>query len=81
MQPFTVAYMELQELSLRLVSPLPQIVSFHENSYNIMHKKTTVFMLNHEFTKISEVNLFASIYRLFHEDFSSIIGTNINECS
>ena len=28
------------------------------------------------FTKISEVNLSTFIYRLFHEDFSSIIGTN-----
>ena len=27
-------------------------------------------------TKISEVNLFAVMYRLFQEDFSSIIGTN-----
>ena len=26
------------------------------------------------YTKILEVNLFAFAYRLFHEDFSSIIG-------
>ena len=26
--------------------------------------------------KITEVNLFVFIYRLFHEDFSPIIGTN-----
>ena len=29
-----------------------------------------------DITKISEVNSFAFIYRLFHEDFSSIVGTN-----
>ena len=28
-------------------------------------------------TKISEVNLYAFIYRLFHEGFSSIFRTNI----
>ena len=27
-----------------------------------------------KYTKILEVNLFAFAYRLFHEDFSSIIG-------
>ena len=27
--------------------------------------------------KITEVNLFAFVYRLFHEDFSPIVGTNI----
>ena len=33
-------------------------------------------------TKIySEVNLSAVIYRLFHKDFSSIIGTNTAACS
>ena len=33
-------------------------------------------MINGEllYTKILEVNLFAFAYRLFHEDFSSIIG-------
>ena len=29
-------------------------------------------------TKITEVNLFAFVYRLFHEDFSSIYGTYIH---
>ena len=28
------------------------------------------------YTKMSEVDLSAFIYRLFHEDFSSIVGTN-----
>ena len=28
-------------------------------------------------TKITEVNLSAIIYRVFHEDFSPIVGTNI----
>ena len=28
----------------------------------------------YNYTKILEVNLFAFAYRLFHEDFSSIIG-------
>ena len=27
------------------------------------------------YTKILEVNLFAFAYRLFHEDFSSVVGT------
>ena len=27
------------------------------------------------YTKISEVNLFPFVYRLFHEDFSSIVKT------
>ena len=29
-----------------------------------------------KYTKISEINLSAFIYRLFHEDFSSIVGIN-----
>ena len=29
-----------------------------------------------KYTKITEVNLSAFIYRLFHEDFSSKLGTN-----
>ena len=28
------------------------------------------------FSKITDVNLSAFIYRLFHQDFSSILGTN-----
>ena len=31
---------------------------------------------NVKYTKITEVNLFAFIYSMFHEDFSSILGTN-----
>ena len=30
------------------------------------------------YIKISEVNLFVFIYRLFHEDFSSIVRTHSN---
>ena len=28
--------------------------------------------------KIAEVNLFACVYRLFHDDFSPIVGTNLD---
>ena len=31
-----------------------------------------------KFTKITEVNLSAFVYRLFHEDFSPIVGTNLD---
>ena len=33
--------------------------------------------MNTKYTKISEVNLSAFIYRLFHEDFSSIVRISI----
>ena len=31
-----------------------------------------------DFTKITEVNLSEFVYRLFHEDFSPIVGTNLD---
>ena len=31
-------------------------------------------------TKITEVNLSAFVYKLFHEDFSPIIETNLGVC-
>ena len=34
-----------------------------------------------EFTKITEGDLFLFVYRLFHEDFSPIIGTNFTNFS
>ena len=34
--------------------------------------------INANYTKILEVILFAFAYRLFHEDFSSVDGTNYN---
>ena len=33
--------------------------------------------LHLRYTKITEVNLSAFVYRLFHDDFSSICGTNL----
>ena len=34
-----------------------------------------------DYTEILEVNLFAFTYRLFHEDFSPLDGTQIRICS
>ena len=44
----------------------------------LLHGRKCDFILNiyNSCTKIPEVNLSAFIYRLFHEDFSSIIGPN-----
>ena len=46
------------------------------NIIHIYSGITSGRVLNREllYTKILEVNLFAFAYRLFHEDFSSIIG-------
>ena len=33
--------------------------------------------IHEPYKKITEVNLSAYVYRLFHEDFSPIIGTNV----
>ena len=38
--------------------------------------KEIFLTLQNNFTKITEVNLSALIYRLFHKDFSLILGTN-----
>ena len=40
-------------------------------------KYVQTIMIEIFFTKITEVNLFAFAYRLFHEDFSPIYGANI----
>ena len=37
--------------------------------------------IHHNNTKITEVNLSVFVYRLFHEDFSPIIGTNLDDSS
>ena len=36
----------------------------------------SIVIMYYKYTKTSEVNLYAFIYKLFHEDHSSIIGTN-----
>ena len=41
---------------------------------NIMYFSLSQIFMFCMYTKILEVNLFAFAYRLFHEDFSSIIG-------
>ena len=54
----------------------------------IVDQKNSVMFWNHVVecsrralcTETSEVNLSAFIYRLFHEDFSSIIGTMTELC-
>ena len=33
--------------------------------------------IRREYTETTEVNLSAFVYRLFHEDFSSLVGANL----
>ena len=71
------SYMSTQHLIL--VSEEHSLRNIYENKCNIIHIYSGITsgrVLNREllYTKILEVNSFAFAYRLFHENFSSIIG-------
>ena len=53
-------------------------------SYNLKWTKPTVMKFREIYiyisiycTEITEINLSTFVYRLFHEDFSSLVGTNL----